>query len=227
MTSPLFIELNSDRLRLIAATAETVEAEIKDHGQLADLLQADVPKNWPPDLTEDVLETTIRKLKADPARVGWYSWYIVRQRKRPNNPIAVGICSFKGRPKPDGTVDIGYSVLHQHRKRGYATETVRHLLKWAFSQEGVRRVISGNLSRPLGFYSRDGKKRLSVCRTRLGGGRGAIQLILPPGGSSLAEFTAGKVRTLYSASPPFKPQILNTLKARFPRKNLPKLNPES
>ena len=117
MTSTLF-ELNTGRMRIIAATAVTLEAEINDHTKLANLLQAEVPKNWPPELTKDVLAPTAQKLRADPAKVGWYFWYMILLTKPPEHPVVIGICGFKGRPKRNGTVEIGYSVLHQHRKRG-------------------------------------------------------------------------------------------------------------
>ena len=129
-------------MRLIAATAETVNAEMNDHGWLSKLLRADVPKNWPPDLTEDVLAFTARKLTADPANAGWYSWYMVLAEEPPEISQVIGICGFKGRPKGDGVAEIGYSVLHQHRKKGYATEAVGRLLQWVFDQDGVRKIIA-------------------------------------------------------------------------------------
>jgi len=49
---------------------------------------------------------------------------------------------FKGSPQPDGTVELGYSVLPQYRGRGYATEAVAALLLWAFSHNEVARVIA-------------------------------------------------------------------------------------
>ena len=141
MDSSLF-ELNTDRLRLIAATAETVNAEMNDPSRLSRLLRADVPKNWPPDLTEDVLASTALKLTADPANAGWYSWYMVLAKEPPEKSVVIGICSFKGRPKRHGVAEIGYSVLYQHRKNGYATEAVSRLLRWVFAQDGVRKVIA-------------------------------------------------------------------------------------
>ena len=95
-----------------------------------------------PDLTKDVLAPTAKKLRADPAKMGWYFWYIILPAMSPERPVVVGICGFKGRPKRNGTVEIGYSVLHQHRKHGYASEAVRRLVRWAFDQGGVRRVIA-------------------------------------------------------------------------------------
>ncbi len=141
MTS-LILEIQSDRLKLVAATAKTLEADINDHSHLAKLLQAEIPENWPPDLTEDALLPTAQKLDADPSRVGWYFWYIILPSKPPETPTVVGICGFKGRPKRDGIIEIGYSMLHQYRRQGYASEAVGSLVLWAFGQSGVRRVIA-------------------------------------------------------------------------------------
>ena len=45
-------------------------------------------------------------------------------------------------PSEDGTVEIGYGVVAEHQRRGYATETVRAFLAHAFVSPKVRRVIA-------------------------------------------------------------------------------------
>ena len=40
-------------------------------------------------------------------------------------------------PPEDGVVQMGYSVLPEFQRRGYATEMVRGLATWAFVQSGV------------------------------------------------------------------------------------------
>ena len=55
---------------------------------------------------------------------------------------AVGICGFKGEPQADGTCEIGYGVLPEFRRSGYASEAVRALIGRAFSHPQVTRVIA-------------------------------------------------------------------------------------
>ena len=65
----------------------------------------------------------------------WYAiWTIARK-----DGVPVGDLCFKGF-NPDGSVEIGYGILEEHRGRGYATEAVSAAVGWALSQEGVSRV---------------------------------------------------------------------------------------
>ena len=49
-----------------------------------------------------------------------------------------------GGPDATGTVEIGYSVLEEYQRRGYASEAVEALVAWAFLRPGVRRVAAIN-----------------------------------------------------------------------------------
>ncbi len=55
----------------------------------------------------------------------------------------VGDIGFLGPPGADSTVEIGYSVVPDRRRRGYATEAARALVDWALRQPGVRAVVAG------------------------------------------------------------------------------------
>lgn len=51
----------------------------------------------------------------------------------------VGTLCFKGLDE-DGIVELGYGVEPSYEGRGYATEAVSAIAKWASTQEGVKRV---------------------------------------------------------------------------------------
>ena len=55
----------------------------------------------------------------------------------------VGDIGFFGPPDADGSVEIGYSVVPDRRRRGYATQAAHSLVVWAFQQPGVQRVVAG------------------------------------------------------------------------------------
>lgn len=67
---------------------------------------------------------------------GFYTWVIIERQAR----RIIGDVGFKGRPNELGVVDIGYGLAPAERGKHYATEAVRALLTWVFSQSGVRRV---------------------------------------------------------------------------------------
>lgn len=57
----------------------------------------------------------------------------------------IGCGGYKGPPSADGTVEIGYSIVPQHRREGYATEAAEGLIRHAFRNPSVRRVIGETL----------------------------------------------------------------------------------
>jgi RimJ/RimL family protein N-acetyltransferase len=132
------LEIRSRRLRLLASTAESVKIEFEDPSRLADLIGARVPQNWPPESLRDALPLFVQWHEAHPDRASWLGWYAIRLGEDP--PVLCGSIGFKGPPDANGMVEIGYSVLPAHERRGLATEMVETLVQWACAQPGVRCV---------------------------------------------------------------------------------------
>jgi RimJ/RimL family protein N-acetyltransferase len=140
------LSLKTDRLELIACTLEIVQAETRFRSLLYHLLDARVPDNWPPPLNdEQSLLWLLEKCQENPHQVGWLSWYFVLNDRVKNERVAIGNGGFKGEPTPDGTVEIGYSILPEYQNRGYGTEAVKALLNWAFQHSEVKRAIAETL----------------------------------------------------------------------------------
>jgi ribosomal-protein-alanine N-acetyltransferase len=135
------VTIATARLTLIPATVALARAEIGDRGEFARLLGASVPDNWPPESLADALPLFLGWLEAAPDRIGWFRWYALAAGDSAAVPVLVACGGFKGPPQ-DGTVEIGYSVLPQFQGRGYATELVGALLRWALGQPGVARVVA-------------------------------------------------------------------------------------
>jgi ribosomal-protein-alanine N-acetyltransferase len=141
--------LNSRRLTLVAATTELVMADLDGRESLADMLKVQVPDNWPPDLYDlEPMKFALRQL-SDPAQRGWSFWYLIYSDTDSDSgsgqALVMGICGFKGRPDPQNSVEIGYSVLQQYRNQGFASEAVERLLTWAFSHQSVTEVSAETL----------------------------------------------------------------------------------
>jgi len=135
--------LSTTRLELIPATAPLVRAEMGQADLFSKLLGAEIPENWPPELLVDVLPFFLEQLERHPEQTGWLSWYWVLRGDA--EAVLVGSGGFKGCPQPDGTIEVGYSVLPQYQGYGYATEAVSGLLSWAFAHAEVSRVIAETL----------------------------------------------------------------------------------
>jgi RimJ/RimL family protein N-acetyltransferase len=132
---------NTPRLQLITGTPETVASAIDDLAALGAHLDAAIPASWPPEhLDTDALSWTLRWL-SDPAndpRWGFY-WVVLRDPR-----VLVGVAGYKGMPV-DGTVELGYGVASDYRRRGFATEATRALIAHAFTHPEVERVIAETL----------------------------------------------------------------------------------
>ncbi len=151
--------LHTPRMALVPATAELVRLELGDRAALGQVLQAEIPADWPPELMADALPWFAQQLE-DRAQVGWLCWYGVVRGNDWEPSVLAASGGFTGPPSEDGTVEIGYSVLTDFQGRGLATEMVGALTAWAFARPAVRRVVAetheGNapslrLLRTLGF----------------------------------------------------------------------------
>ena len=135
------LTIRLDRLELIAATKEMLQAE-EDLERLGQHLRADVPANWPTPLYDsDARQHFLRVVNENSEAVGWTAWYVLLlddTRKRTLTG-AVGAC---GLPDEEGKIVIGYSLLDQFHGKGYATEALRGFLDWAKREPSLRKVMA-------------------------------------------------------------------------------------
>ncbi len=118
----------------MAATLEHALAEGEDLAKLSALLDAEVPPTWPPPLNDDQSHAWFTdRLRADPGSVGWSMWYFLLERPGLRR-LTVGNGGLKGRPAPDGTAEIGYSLMPAFHRQGLAS--IRVLEKSGFTFTG-------------------------------------------------------------------------------------------
>jgi ribosomal-protein-alanine N-acetyltransferase len=128
------------RMRLIASTAELVRAEIADRTEFGRLLGARIPTNWPPGEAADALPWFLERLEAaEPEDAGWYGFYGIVDSGEADAPVLVGGGGCLG-PPVDGVVEIGYSVLPEFHRRGYAAEMMKAIIEWIGRDPRVRLV---------------------------------------------------------------------------------------
>lgn len=81
---------------------------------------------------KDALNEMLTGCLSHPAERNWYTcWRIALHDGTP-----VGSLGFKGVQK-NGEVEIGYGIDEAFRNMGYATESVRQAINWAFSNDSV------------------------------------------------------------------------------------------
>ena len=134
--------LVTDRLVLKPATVDLARSEVSNLAALWIRLGAVEPGVWPPPLNDkESLGWMVDYLESDPAAQGWALWYFLEPQEG-RGLVPIGNGGFKGRPSEDGIVEIGYSIVQEHQRRGLATEAVKSLLDWAFSFQEVSCIIA-------------------------------------------------------------------------------------
>jgi RimJ/RimL family protein N-acetyltransferase len=136
-------EIRTPRLRLIRATPAHLRAELESPASLADALGVDVAASWPPELYDaDAVTWALKWTEAHPDDAAWGFYYIVEA----DRSEAIGAGGYKGAPDDTGSVEIGYSIVPERRRRGYAREAVDGWVAHAFAESRVSRVIAHTLT---------------------------------------------------------------------------------
>lgn len=136
--------LFTHRLELIASSALHVRTELETPEQLTHLLKATVSPAWPSgEYDRDAMEFFLARFEEGGARVqGWYGWYALCSGGPDAVRALVGAGGYFGPPNEHGTVEVGYSILPEWQRLGYAREMVQALVKHARSFAEVRHVIA-------------------------------------------------------------------------------------
>jgi ribosomal-protein-alanine N-acetyltransferase len=137
VSDPAPLELATARLRLVAASLEHARAALEGPQQLSAALGVAVPATFPPVELVDALRSDASVLRSDPAQRGWGLWLVIAH----DVSELAGSAGFKGRPDRHGCVEIGYGIEPGRRGRGYATEAVGALVRWAWDR-GVTRIVA-------------------------------------------------------------------------------------
>lgn len=133
--------IQTERLELVPVTVELTQAALEGDPALATSLQAAVPASWPPIyLDSPALEFIRDRLTEAPDQAEWWLYFALIP-DGPGGRTLIGCAGYKG-PPADGTVEVGYGIVEEYQRRGYASEAVRALVARAFASPGVRRVIA-------------------------------------------------------------------------------------
>jgi RimJ/RimL family protein N-acetyltransferase len=128
--------LSGSRLELVFCDLDLIEMILYDKTALAGALNAAVPEGWP--VSPEVQPLFRDMIREDPSARGWLGYAAILRSERQ----VIGDIGFLGPPDPAGNVEIGYAVVSGRRGRGYASEMVGVLIRWAFEDERVRRITA-------------------------------------------------------------------------------------
>jgi RimJ/RimL family protein N-acetyltransferase len=135
--------IRTERLELLPARPAHLRAALLGPEELAESLGAAVPATWPPEfLDTPALEFTLARLLEGPAHDGWWMYFVILPT---GGRTLIGATGYKGPPTAEGTVEVGYGIVRDQRRQGFASESVRALLSRAFAVPAVRSVIAETL----------------------------------------------------------------------------------
>lgn len=88
----------------------------------------------------EALENTILPRVADPKQNYLFLTLWTMILKAENRMI--GDLCFKGEPNVDGEIEIGYGIYEPYQGKGYMTEAVGGIIKWAATQPNVKAITA-------------------------------------------------------------------------------------
>lgn len=137
MTTPL---VETEHFYIVPLT----QRQLKKYSRMDFSLEEDlgvkpIPRTIPPALKEALevmLLPTIDGLFRIP--VFFTLWTIIHKKEN----VIVGDLCFKGEPNEAGEVEVGYGTYDAFQNRGYMTEALRGMIRWAFDQPGVTWILA-------------------------------------------------------------------------------------
>lgn len=129
----MLLNLETDRLILIPVTYE-ITSELSNGGtKEVEKLGLRTNGKWPRQDTMDILPFVNRAFEESEKPSGYEFWMMALKE----NMNIIGDIGFKGKPDENGEVEIGYGIIEEEHGRGYGTEALRVMLKWALGQQEV------------------------------------------------------------------------------------------
>jgi ribosomal-protein-alanine N-acetyltransferase len=134
--------LITERLILKPFTIQICQNVLKNDFSDLDLHNYKRGKSWP---YLDVLETLpkiINNLTKVGAPTGYESWMIIKK----DTLEIIGDLGFKGFNNETESIDIGYGIIKEERRKGYAEGAINEIIKWAFSNEIIKEITANCLT---------------------------------------------------------------------------------
>ena len=157
--------LETKRLQLIPFTLDLKKAAMNDRARLVEMLGVYVPEHWPgPDLAE-ALPFFVENMEKAPSEPAW-DWITIHR----SDQAVIGGIGFMGGPDKDGVVEVGYDIVPEYRKQGYATEMTRSLVTWALQETDIKVVTASCFDNNIGsikVLENVGMRRLEPDRNML------------------------------------------------------------
>jgi len=130
--------LSTKRLVLVPYTMQICKSLLANNFENIFSMGFKKGKSWPDNDVMETLPKIINNLSHVEAPTGFESWMIIK-----NDTLEIiGDAGFKGFNNQTQTIDIGYGIIKEERRNGYAEESASALIKWAFTHEKVKQITA-------------------------------------------------------------------------------------
>lgn len=131
--------LTTARLRLVPISLSCTTVSPDQREPIANATGARVPESWPPEhYDQEMLDWTRGLYEKSPGGEYVPRYLILREPE----PVVIGMFGAMP-PDADGRVIIGYSVLPDYQRRGYASEALAAFIEWVKRDPEVR-IVAGD-----------------------------------------------------------------------------------
>ena len=144
--SAIYATIQSARLDLIPVTAESLLCQQRNspemRTELASILNANIPESWPPaDWEPHVIQYLLNLIEKDTEAVGWCRYLLLRDAATKTRTLIGSFgCGF---PKADtGLAELGYGLLPEWQRQGFAAEAVIAMLPWLQSRRDITAFVA-------------------------------------------------------------------------------------
>jgi ribosomal-protein-alanine N-acetyltransferase len=137
--------IRTERLELVSLSAAFIESLLGgERADAEEIAGISLPDDWPDQHDAGFLRLRASQMRGDASTQEWLVRALVL---REDGRSMVGHAGFHGPPgvnalRRSDAVELGYSVLGAYRRRGYATEAVRGLIRWASEERGIQHFIA-------------------------------------------------------------------------------------
>lgn len=132
-------ELSTDRLRIIQLDEENFKLLLNNRRKMESNLGVFTSGY---ELDSGYIEAMKMVLENVLKNINYFQWYTDWQIVLKSENKIIGSVGFKGKPNENGEVEIGYGLNENYERKGFMTEAVRHMVRWALEQKGIKHVIA-------------------------------------------------------------------------------------
>ncbi len=132
--------LETENLKLLPCDTEILRAAIEGNEILAKKINVSIQEDWS-EFGIGVFQYSLDKIIENDDENGWWTYFPIHK----NDNKLIGSGGYKGKPTPEGTVELGYEIAPNYRNQGLATEMTKALIENALKDIRVKNIIAHTL----------------------------------------------------------------------------------